>query len=64
MDEITVSTFYFASNKEEADKMKAALDKAREQATGKIRSGDVLRKIILNWIERGGMIWHLKKLIY
>jgi hypothetical protein len=56
MDEITVSTFYFASNKEEADKMKAALDKAREQATGKIRSGDVLRKIILNWIERGGMI--------
>ena len=56
MDEITVSTFYFASNKEEADKMKAALDKAREQNTGKIRSGDVLRKVILNWIEQGGTI--------
>ena len=43
MDEITITTFYYASNKEEADKMKAALDKAREQATGKIRQFQLSR---------------------
>jgi hypothetical protein len=56
MAESTVTTFYYVYSKEEADEIKEAIDKAREQDNGKIRQGDALRMILLNWARNGGKI--------
>ena len=54
--EITITTFYYVNTKDEANEIKAALDKAREQEHGKIRQGDALRMVLLQWARNGGKI--------
>lgn len=54
MDEM--KTIYYYGSAEEIEKIQSAIEKARDTGSGKVRSGDVLRRILLNWIKEGGKI--------
>jgi hypothetical protein len=55
MPETKRITYYYASDQDDAEIQNAIYD-ARNTPSGRVRGGDVIRVVLLNWAREGGKI--------
>jgi hypothetical protein len=55
MPEMKRVTYYYASDQDD-DEIQNAIYDARDTPSGRVRGGDVVRVVLLNWAREGGKI--------